>query len=288
MVGHYADGDVDLLLSVGALAVGSFGEGVAVFLAREVLDLGDDGREDVGVVVGTLALHEAHQALEAHARIDDVHLQRLQAAVGLAVILHEHDVPNLDNLRMVLVDQFLARHLGLLFLRAEVDVDLRAGTAGACVAHLPEVVVLVSVDDVVLGEMLCPVAGSLVVAAEVLAGVALKHGDVKVFRVEVEHVDQILVGVVDGALLEVIAETPVAEHLKHGVVAQSRVASHFLQVVMLTADAQAFLRVGATTWVGFLGAENNVFPLVHTSVGEHEGGVVLDYNRSRRYDDVSF
>ena len=178
VVGHYADGDVDLLLSVGALAVGSFGEGVAVFLAREVLDLGDDGREDVGVVVGTLALHEAHQALEAHARIDDVHLQRLQAAVGLAVILHEHDVPNLDNLRMVLVDQFLARHLGLLFLRAEVDVDLRAGTAGACVAHLPEVVVLVSVDDVVLGEMLCPVAGSLVVAAEVLAGVALKHGDV--------------------------------------------------------------------------------------------------------------
>lgn len=165
---------------------------------------------------------------------------------------------------------------------------LRAGTARSCVAHLPEVVVLVAVDDMVLGEVLCPVAGSLVVAGDTLSGVALEDRDVEVLRVEVQDVDEILVGVVDGSLLEIVAETPVAEHLEHRVVAQRRVAAHLFEIVVLAADTETFLRVGAAAWLRLLGAEDNVLPLVHAGVGEHQRGVVLDDDRRRWYYDVSF
>ena len=55
-----------------------------------------------------LALHHADEALESHAGVDDVHGELLQGAVGLAVVLHEHQVPYFDDLRVVLVHQFAA------------------------------------------------------------------------------------------------------------------------------------------------------------------------------------
>ena len=60
VVGDNAHGHVDVFC-------------LSVFHAREVLNLLDDGLEDVGVVVGVLVLQHAHQTLEAHTRIDDVH-----------------------------------------------------------------------------------------------------------------------------------------------------------------------------------------------------------------------
>lgn len=103
-----------------------------------------------------------------------MHLQRLQAAVGLTVELHEDDIPNLDDLGMILVDKELTGYLLLLLLRAEVDMNLRARAAGACVAHLPEVVVLIAVDDMILREMLGPVARSLIVTLQALSSITFK------------------------------------------------------------------------------------------------------------------
>ena len=45
-----------------------------------------------------------------------MHLQWVKTAVSLTIKLHEHDVPNLNNLWMILVYKFLTRHLCLLFL----------------------------------------------------------------------------------------------------------------------------------------------------------------------------
>ena len=106
---------------------------------------------------------------------------------------------------------------------------------------------LVAVDDVVGRYVLQPVAGSLVVAFQALGGVALEDGDIQVLGVQLQHVDQILPGHVDGALLEVVAKRPVAQHLEHRVVV--RVVSHLLEVVVLTRDAQALLRIGTTAWL---------------------------------------
>ena len=187
VVGTHAHGDVDGLprplrrrgvdvtLRV-RMALPSFGGAGEAFLlkggilqSRNLLLSLDDGLEDIGVIVGVLALHHAHQTLKAHARVDDVHRQRLQRTVSLTVELHEHDVPYLDDLRVVLVHQLaatLARGLAL-FRCTAVHMNLRAGTTGTRVAHLPEVVVLVAVDDMVFGHVLGPIFGSLVVARDI-------------------------------------------------------------------------------------------------------------------------
>ena len=81
-------------------------------------------------------------------------------------------------------------------------------------------------------------------------------------------------------MLEVIPKGPVSKHLKHRVVV--RIMAHLLEVVVLTAHAQTFLRVGHAAALGFDVAENDVLELVHTGVGEHQRGIVLDHHRGRR------
>ena len=63
--------------------------------------------------------------------------------------------------------------------------------------------------------------------------------------------------------------------------------AYFFQVVVLTAHAQTFLGVGAAARLGVACAEYNVFPLVHTCVGEHQRGIVFDDHGGRCYDGVS-
>ena len=124
-------------------------------------------------------------------------------------------------------------------------MDFGAGTAGACIAHLPEVIVLISVEDVVGGQMLCPDRGSLVVAGKPFVGSTFEHGGIKARGIEFEHVNEVFPCHVDGFGLEVVAERPVAEHLEHGVMVG--VETHFLEVVVLAADAETLLRVGHAT-----------------------------------------
>ncbi len=100
--------------------------------------------------------------------------------------------------------------------------------------------------------MLGPEPGSLVVAGDVLLGRTLEYGDVEVLGIQFQHVYQILPSHVYGTLLEVVAERPVAQHLEHGVVV--RVVSHLFQVVVLTTDAQALLRVSTAAWLRVTGA----------------------------------
>ena len=84
----------------------------------------------------------------------------------------------------------------------------------------------------ILGHMLRPVLGSLIVARDILLGRTLEHRHIEVFGIQLQHIHQILPCHVDGTFLEVVTETPVTEHLEHGVVVG--VVTHFLQVVVLT------------------------------------------------------
>ena len=65
------------------------------------------------------------------------------------------------------------------------------------------------------------------------------------------------------------------------------VVAHFLKVVVLAADAQTLLRVGNTPPLGVLVAQDNILELVHTRIGKHERGVILDNHGSRRHDMVA-
>ena len=90
---------------------------------------------------------------------------------------------------------------------------------------------LVAVDDMILRHVLGPILGGLIVARDVLFRRTLEDRHVEILWIQLQHIHQILPGHIDGALLEVVAKRPVAEHLEHRVVVG--VVSHLLQVVVL-------------------------------------------------------
>ncbi len=226
------------------------------------------------------------EALKAHTGVDNLGGKRFEAAVGLAVILHEHEVPDFDNLRMVFVHKLATRDFLTLLGRTKVDMDLRAGAAGACIAHFPKVVVLVAVDDMVGRKMFAPYRLGFIVAFETFGCAALEYGGIEVCRIEMKNIYKIFPCHVDGALLEIVAERPVAEHFEHSMVIS--VMAYFLKVVVLAAHTEALLRVGHAAALGGGVAKDDVLELVHARVGKHQRGVVFDYHRCGRHDMMAF
>jgi hypothetical protein len=62
------------------------------------------------------------------------------------------------------------------------------------------------------------------------------------------------------------------------------IVTHFFQVVVLPGHAKAFLGVSDTRAFHRGIPEENVFELIHTRIGEHEGRIILDNHRGRRDD----
>lgn len=92
----------------------------------ELLDLVKDGSEDVGIVVGSNVLKDGDESLEAHSSIDVLVGQRSERAVGLSVVLHKNVVPDLEDVRVVVVDE-----VGGISVSDSVVVDLaEKGTRG--------------------------------------------------------------------------------------------------------------------------------------------------------------
>lgn len=73
-----------------------------------------------------------------------------------AIELYEYVVPDLDHLRMVFIDQVATRDLRAFGIRSTVDVDLAAGTTGTGITHLPEIIFLISVNDLLFGQQFFP------------------------------------------------------------------------------------------------------------------------------------
>jgi hypothetical protein len=155
-------------------------------------------------------------------------------------------------------------------------MQFRAGTARAGVAHHPEVVLLVAVDDVdfriesAFGEKLRPAIMRLLVELTRIARAGLIDRGVETTGRKLPSFDNQLPRPDDGFLLEIISERPVAKHLKEGVMVG--VKSDILEIVMLASGADAFLGISGTPGgVGALHlAKKNRHELVHTSVGEEQ------------------
>ena len=131
-------------------------------------------------------------------------------------------------------------------------MDLRTGTTRTRIAHLPEVIVLVAVDDMILRHVLRPVFGGLVVTRDILLRRTLEHRHIQILGIQLQHIHQVFPRHVDGAFLKVVAEAPVAKHLEHRVVVG--VVAHFLQVVVLTRHTQTFLCIGTATRLRLTGS----------------------------------
>ena len=239
--------------------------------------------EKIDFVVGMHALQNSGDTLQAHAGIDTGARQARHVAGGVALELHEHQVPDLD----VAVAVFLGRSRGAApDFRAVVEEDFRARAARAGIGHLPEVVggvaralVVADADDA-LGrhaDFLGPDVIGLVVF--------LVHGDPELLGWQLVDLRQQFPGVLDGIALEVVAEAEVAQHFEERMVAGG--VAHVLQVVVLAAGAHAALRRrGARVRPRFLAGED-VLELDHARIGEEQGRVVAGDERRRRNNGVS-
>ena len=147
-----------------------------------------------------------------------------------------------------------------------VVMDLRAGPAGAGVAHLPEVVLFPQAMDAGRrhADLLLPDAERLVVVAE--------NGDPQPLRRQVEVPRQQLPGVGDGLFLEVVAEGEVAQHFEERVVKIG--AADLVEVVVLARDAHALLDGDRPAVFALFLLQEDALELVHAGVGEQQGGVL--------------
>ena len=145
--------------------------------------------------------------------------------------LHEHEVPDLDEAVAVGIGRARRTARNLV---AVIEEDFRARTAGSRVAHLPEVVARRDADDLAVGEArdLLPDRVGFIVG--------VIDRDEQALLVEAELLRQQIPGKLDRAILEVVAEREVAEHLEERVMAR-RVAD-VVEIVVLAAGAHAFLR----------------------------------------------
>ncbi len=205
-------------------------------VAQEPSHRGVDGREEVRVVVAGHLLEDAGEALQAHPRVDAPERQR-HATARLLVELHEHEVPELEPARAVLVVVGDAlRALGQL--GAAIEVDLAAWPARSGVRHPPEVLVVAGVD---VAPARHPLRGQPdLVAPDVPGHVVVRVGGGCQTVGRDPHLDrEELPCPVDRLALEVVAEAPVAEHLEEGVV--PRRPADLLEVVVLAGNPQAAL-----------------------------------------------
>ena len=124
----------------------------------------------------------------------------------------------------------MARRIGQLAgLRAAVNMDFRARSAGARLAHFPEIVLFGKTQDLLRIDIrLGPPPLIRFVVRRI-------HGCPEFRLGQFPDLGQQFPGPADGFLFVVIAKRPVPQHLKEGVVVG--IAAHFFQIVMLPGDA---------------------------------------------------
>ncbi len=202
--------------------------------------VGDDAQPDVGLVVGPVAdpgefgravqdrgdlvdlvhvvdaLQQEGHPLQAHAGVDVLLRQLaedaelLLAAHLVDLVLHEHEVPDLEEPVTGEVDRRAAVRAEL---RPAVDVDLRAGPGRSGGAGVPVVVLLAQALDPLLrqpGDAVPGVGGLVVVQVDGGPDLVRVEGQPAVLQLSGDQ----LPGVLDRAFLEVVTEGEVAVHLE--------------------------------------------------------------------------
>jgi hypothetical protein len=183
----------------------------AVSAPGQLLAEPDQRQELVGLEDRRRALLDQRHPVEAQAGVDVLVRQRRERADGVLVVLHEHEVPVLQEALVLAAGQVVR----LAPFDAAIEIELRAGAARAERAGLPEVLRPRARDDPLARDAdREPRLDRLLVRAEAELLVALEDGDPDPVGIEAEAVERQLPGELDGALLEVVAEREVAQHLE--------------------------------------------------------------------------
>src|SRR5690349_12002877 len=189
----------------------------------------------------------------------------MQRPRGIAIELHEHEVPDLDDPVSLTVGLIVSRNSG-----SSIEMDFRAGPTGPSVRHLPEVVFLVATHDSRRRDAdLLPQQFGIIVFTE--------NRDPKTGLIESDGLGEKFPAELDRVFFEIIAEREITQHLEERMV-PPRIADVF-QVVMLPAGPKTFLRRhGPLVGARFL-PEKHPLELIHPGIGEQQGRISLRNQR---------
>ena len=170
---------------------------LVVLDARYLHDVLHDVLDGVDLEEVVHALHDAGEALKTHTGIDIAALEAGIVIVAVVIKLGENEVPEL-NISVAVAADSAGRRAATVLLAA-VEIELRAGTAGAC-AVLPEVILFAEANHMVgrNTELLCPDVIRLVIV--------LIDADIYLIRGHLEHLRAELPRPGGRLMLEVIAE----------------------------------------------------------------------------------
>jgi hypothetical protein len=121
-----------------------------------------------------------------------------------------------------------------------------------------------------------PITTGLLVDTQV-AFIILKDRGPQPLGLHAPHPGNKLPGPGNSLLLVIVAERPVAHHLKEGVMVWRR--AHLLQVVQMARDTHTFLGIGHARVPRLLQAQKDVLELVHPCIGQKQGGITYRHQR---------
>ena len=177
----------------------------------ELLAEPDQRQELVGLEDRVGPLLDQRHPVEAEAGVDVLLRQRRERPDRVLVVLHEDEVPVLQEALVLAARQVV----GLAPLHAAVEVELRARAARPGRPRLPEVLRARAGDDPLARDAdREPRLDRLLVEPEAERLVALEDRDPDVLGLEAEALERELPRELDRARLEVVAEREVAEHLE--------------------------------------------------------------------------
>src|SRR5581483_6168097 len=173
----------------------------SIFLAAESFDLVKDRAKHVCVVIRNsfgeiskvaCALNDGGDTFETHPGVNVTLRQRRERSVGVRVELDEHEIPNLDATRIILVYQSAACVAGW----SEIDMHLRAWPTRARVSHHPKIIGLAAIKNVnprvKIGflKYTRPMIVGLLIKLTRLVGTRLVNGGVESLRWKFPAFDQ--------------------------------------------------------------------------------------------------
>ena len=214
------------------------------------------------------ALHHRRHAFESHTGVDRGTRQVRLAAIGPLVVLHEYEVPDLDEAIPVLVRRAWRSARDILAMVVE---DFGGRPARTGVAHRPEIIRRRDANDAAVRQ-----AGNPLPQIERFV-VGVINGRGKTGGVQTPFPCQQGPGLLDRALFEIVAETEVSEHLEEGVM--SRGVADIVKIVVLTPGAHTFLAAGSARGGGAFEAREHVLERDHPRIDEHERRIAERHER---------
>ena len=227
-----------------------------------------------------LALKDGRCALEAHARINgglwQVDLSYLAIGTELALILHEYEVPNFDEAVPVLIRR-ARRAAGNI--RAVVKENFGTGSARSCIAHRPEIIIGRNADDTLIGkssDLLPQIKGHII-------RVVNRHQ--QLILGETEILSHQIPSMLNGLSFEIVSKAEIAQHFKKCVMA--RRVSNIVQIIMLTAGPNAFLRGDRARKFRRERAGEVIFKLHHPRIHKEQCRIIIRHKRRTRRNRVA-